>query len=146
MNHLSTTTTLFFHLLLLMPLISSTEIPFHACSQVSDTHYKVDQIDVDVTMNGYEFFLYGIPDSTIFCGHLDLKVSRLSQDLFSQEFDLCEFTTCPLLANQPSEITGSVNQSLPSGTYSVVINMVRDCNNCQTQCDLACVQFDYTVS
>jgi hypothetical protein len=145
MNRLFTTiiTTLFFHLPL---LTSATEIPFQVCSPAKNTHYEVDQIDVDVTSNGYEIFLYGIPDTTIVCGHLDLKVSRYNVDFLSQEFDLCEFTTCPLLANQPSVITGSLNQSLPSGTYSVVMKMDQDCNNCQTDCRLVCVQFDYTIS
>jgi hypothetical protein len=131
--------------LLILSQLSASEIPFQVCSKARNTRYHVDQIDVETTSDGLEFFIYGLPDSDIVCGHLDVTVRVLNQKIFSKEFDLCDYTTCPLLANQPSVITGSVNQSLPSGSYSIVVRMDRDCNNCQTQCGLGCVQFDYST-
>jgi hypothetical protein len=125
---------------------SSEVIPFAVCSKGKNTKYRVEEIDITETSAGYELSIYGTPQQLIECGHIKIVISALGSTVYRKKVDLCEYSECPLAANEPSMISASLNQTLPFGYYHIVVRMDTDCNQCDHHCGLGCVEFDYIVA
>jgi hypothetical protein len=125
---------------------SSEVIPFAVCSKNKNTRYVVDEIDITETNDGYELSIYGTPQNMIVCGHIKVVVSTLGTTVYRKKVDFCDYSECPLAANEPSMISVTLNQTLPFGFYHIMVRMDTDCNHCLHHCGLGCVEFDYTIS